>query len=258
MAANVDYSYTSSFRGGQGWLRHQSYLRLSKVYFLLQLLEQAGLSINKGDIFDYGFGAGTFFRFCGQHCRLFGVEVDPRAVAQVTQMLNARRRRCELDVVNPASWRSHPLLARTYDVIICSHVLEHLEDPVDLLDGLRRCLKPRGAIVAIVPINELRHNPQHIQSVSRGVVEKWTRRSGLQLLHYAQGDALSYPIQPLFSDDRGWRHLCAQAVSIGLGLVTALAGQRLWTITSDALEGVAGLKPGQAGFVLSRSSTEPA
>jgi SAM-dependent methyltransferase len=148
------------------------------------LLRHAGLSVSSGDVFDYGFGAGTFFHYCARDCRLVGVEVDPRAVEQVRRMLEGSGRFCDLQVIDPDAWARHPFLRREYDLIICSHVLEHLDAPVELVSALGRCLKPHGAILAIVPINELRYNPQHIQVVSRAVVEDWTAQSGLRLLLY--------------------------------------------------------------------------
>lgn len=41
----------------------------------------------------------------------------------------------------------------TYDVIICSHVLEHVQDDRKALQELNRILKPEGKIIFLVPIN---------------------------------------------------------------------------------------------------------
>ena len=43
----------------------------------------------------------------------------------------------------------------SFDVVICSHILEHLEDPGDLLDKVRRVLKKGGILVVGVPIGLL-------------------------------------------------------------------------------------------------------
>ena len=40
---------------------------------------------------------------------------------------------------------------RSYDVIICADVLEHLINPWGILSHLRRCLKPNGKIIASIP-----------------------------------------------------------------------------------------------------------
>ncbi len=41
----------------------------------------------------------------------------------------------------------------TYDLIICSHVLEHVKDDEKALSELKRVLKPDGQLVFLVPIN---------------------------------------------------------------------------------------------------------
>lgn len=41
----------------------------------------------------------------------------------------------------------------TYDVILCSHVLEHVRDDRKALRELKRCLKPDGKILFLVPVD---------------------------------------------------------------------------------------------------------
>src|SRR5262245_6688858 len=104
-----------------------SYLRMSKVLLTLSILEVAGIQLQGKSLFDYGFGAGTFFRYCPMDTRLHGVELDPQAVTEVRQMLAARGHKgVRLETISIATWEQHPLLRRQYDVILCSHVLEHL------------------------------------------------------------------------------------------------------------------------------------
>lgn len=38
-----------------------------------------------------------------------------------------------------------------YDLVICNHVLEHVPDPADLLERMRRILKPGGVLRFVVP-----------------------------------------------------------------------------------------------------------
>jgi 2-polyprenyl-3-methyl-5-hydroxy-6-metoxy-1,4-benzoquinol methylase len=46
---------------------------------------------------------------------------------------------------------------KTYDVIIASHVLEHVKDPVQLLQHLSKYLRPDGTLIGIVPNSESFH-----------------------------------------------------------------------------------------------------
>lgn len=50
-----------------------------------------------------------------------------------------------------------------FDVIIASHVLEHVEDPVSLLKTLSRSLKEGGHLVAVLPNSESIHRRLAVQ-----------------------------------------------------------------------------------------------
>ena len=70
---NNQARFETVYRGRQGALHHASYLRMSKVLFALRVLRRAGLPLDRAEVFDYGFGAGTFYRYCPTSAKLNGV-----------------------------------------------------------------------------------------------------------------------------------------------------------------------------------------
>lgn len=66
----------------------------------------------------------------------------------------------------------------TYDVIICSHVLEHVRDDRKALGELKRILKPEGKIIFLVPIDLNRQDIDEEWGLSEA--ENWRR--------FGQGD----------------------------------------------------------------------
>ena len=97
----------------------------------------------KGRLLDVGCGSGGFLAVAqqlGWDC--FGLELDPAAV-------KAARQR-GLDVEEGAYDRLVQYPER-FDCIVCSHVLEHVHTPLDLLDKLGRALKPGGTLLLSAP-----------------------------------------------------------------------------------------------------------
>lgn len=244
-------SFLSCYRGKQGALNHLAYMRMSKVLLLRALLADEGIDLARKEIFDYGFGAGTFFRYCPPDSSLFGVELDPVCVEEVAAMLRERGAgRVQLDTLEIETWDRHTLLRREYDLVVCSHVLEHLEDPVGFLQRMRRCVRSDGRFLALVPVNERRPDPHHVQAMTREVVEGWLDGTGFALARWIESDHWLYWIQPLFTHADGWRHRLAQGISLGLGALGTVAGPRLWFAAGGAFGAVSGSRPTQAAMVL--------
>ena len=220
--------FETVYRGRQSALHHLAYMRMGKVLLALRSLAGAGIDLSDKTIFDYGFGAGTFYRYCPKSARLFGVEMDEKNIFEVRAMLEGRGQSADLQQIDIAEGNGHPLLRRSYDVFICSHVLEHLPDPVGFLKGVRACIEPHGVFLGLVPVNEWVPNTHHVHSPDRAMVEGWLDRAGYQLLSYEENDPFTYQTMPLFTADKGWKHLMGRVVSLGLGVPASLMGWRAW------------------------------
>ena len=242
--------FESVYRGRQSAWHHLAYLRMSKVLLALHVLDRAGLKLEGKVIFDYGFGAGTFFRYCPKSAQLAGVEMDPQNVAAVREGLRSRGyANVRLEPITIERWEDHPLLQERYDVFLCSHVLEHLPDPVSFLQRIRSCLKPDGVFVGLVPINERVVNPHHVQTCSRAGIESWLSAVGMEASVYVESDPWLYWIQPLYSADTGLKHKLAQVFSLALGVPSTLLGYRGWETISPWYARLTAAKPTQAAFV---------
>jgi SAM-dependent methyltransferase len=82
-----------------------------------------------------------------------GLESNLRALANLsyaTADLDPSRATLALDITDIA------LPADSYDVVLCSHVLEHIEDDRGAMRELLRILRPGGWAIVLVPIDESR------------------------------------------------------------------------------------------------------
>jgi 2-polyprenyl-3-methyl-5-hydroxy-6-metoxy-1,4-benzoquinol methylase len=245
--------FKECYRGGQSPLRHMAYLRMSKVFILLEALRRQKVNLEGKRIFDYAFGAGTFFRYCPKSASLAGVEIDEVNVHEVRESLSSLGfPKLDLQPISLENWKEHPLLQQQHDIIICSHVLEHLEEPSDLLSALGGALAPDGVILAVLPINELRSNPHHLQVPTKQKIYNWVAASGLEVSVYFEADHIGWPIQPIIASDRGILHLCARIVSLAPGVPLSIAGLGGWR-GLDAFLRRLRLPPSQACAVVKKS-----
>lgn len=251
MSGSNQDAFKSCYRGRRGPLYHAAYMRMGKVLFIRRILRLSGTGLSGKSIFDYGFGAGTFYRYCPKDARLFGVEQDANICRETADALRAiGHDSVDLQPIDIENWREHPLLRRCYDFFLCSHVLEHMADPVGFLKAVRGCLGGDGVLLALVPINERSPNPHHLQTVDRNLVARWAEDSGYEVCRYEENDPFLYWAQPLYAASAGWRHKLAQAVSLDLGLSAKLFGERLWFAWGRIFAAMTFSKPTQAGFIL--------
>jgi SAM-dependent methyltransferase len=97
--------------------------------------------INGKCILDFGCGAGGFLLRASkitQEC--FGVEVEARIKNHYGDLLNIYK-----DIDD---------LGCCFDIVFAFHVFEHLDDPLKILEKIKRKLKPGGAFIVEVPHSE--------------------------------------------------------------------------------------------------------
>jgi len=93
-------------------------------------------------VLDAGCGSGRVFqhRLAGRVRRVVGVDVtdEPRANANI-------------DGAAKADLRSLPFRGETFDLIVMSHVAEHLTEPGPVFRELARVLRPGGRLLLLTP-----------------------------------------------------------------------------------------------------------
>jgi 2-polyprenyl-3-methyl-5-hydroxy-6-metoxy-1,4-benzoquinol methylase len=100
----------------------------------------------KGRLLDVGCGSGGTLLLAKQlGWEVVGLEIDPEAVrAAKNNGLN----------VIQGDYRNLKNYSEEFDAVICSHVLEHVHQPVELLELLLDSLKKRGLLFLSTPNSE--------------------------------------------------------------------------------------------------------
>lgn len=217
---------------------------------LRRLIRELGLDLHNKSIFDYGFGAGSFFLACPRSASLHGVELDPANVSETALHLRQRGfRKVHLTPLDPRRWREHPLLHELYDLVVCSHVLEHVDEPVALLAALSACLQPRGVLLVLLPLNERRVDTHHLHVVTRLLAHQWVDQAALDVRLEIESDYVGYLVQPLFYGT-GLLRITAQGTSLLAGLAAQVIGSDRWMPLWDRIGPSLGAKPAQLASAL--------
>lgn len=120
---------------------------------LRQVLTELRGDVEGLRVLDFGFGSGSLLLGFPESCRLYGVDVSASAVerAELDERFAAYA-----DARFQAVPEDHPeLLPREeFDVVITSHLLEHVPDDARVLQELLVRLAPGGTLIVFVPIEE--------------------------------------------------------------------------------------------------------
>ncbi len=118
--------YATSFRGMYDRLQHtiDEFARPEQV------------------VLDAGCGSGRVFqhRLAGRVRRVLGVDVT-----------NEPRGNENIDDAAKADLRSLPFRSETFDLVVMSHVAEHLTEPEPVFRELARVLRPGGRLLVLTP-----------------------------------------------------------------------------------------------------------
>jgi len=90
-------------------------------------------------VLDFGCGAGGFLHLANDLCEeIHGVELD----RTLNKIINEEGIKCYSNIDE---------LEEKYDVITLFHVVEHLVNPIETLEKLKKHLKPNGILLIEVP-----------------------------------------------------------------------------------------------------------
>jgi len=123
-----------------------------------------------GHILDFGCGSGHSDIYLARNgFRVHGVDLSPVgiAIAAYLQGKESRdvRERLSFEVVDITAQRREATL---YDAAWSSHVFEHISDPVPILKGLKRWLKPGAHLLISVPLGYAFDDPGHVNHFANG------------------------------------------------------------------------------------------
>lgn len=147
-------------------------------------------------ILDIGGGEGSLLAVLGAAhpgAQMMGTDLAATAV----ELARARMPQAEFAVLDVVKDR----LARTFDLIVCSDVVEHIEDDQSALNNMAAMTNPGGYVVVATLQGRMRHFEKdvgHVRNYIPGELEEKMRLSGLVIDRVIAWGAPFY--SPLYRD----------------------------------------------------------
>ena len=112
--------------------------------------------LSECDVLNVGGSAGVIDNFLADHAaRVVGIDIDDEAINHAQQKFT--KDNLEFQVADALNL---PFDDSSFDVVICSHVYEHVPDPVQMFEEIHRVLRP-GGICYFSAANRLMWNEPH-------------------------------------------------------------------------------------------------
>ncbi len=155
-------------------------------------------------LLDFGCAAGGVLRHLAPRvARAEGLEVNPHT--------SATARSLGFTVYNSLDELPDEL---SYDVVVASHVLEHVRDVASTLERLRAVLRPGGRLLVMLPMEDWRTATQ--REWERGDIDHhlytWTPRLIANLLHET-----GYEVSDVTIRTTAWHPRLFPLMRVGLG-----------------------------------------
>lgn len=153
-----------------------------------RILSEVLKYFKKGKLLDIGVGTGLFMEIAKKEgFEVYGVDVSEYAINEVSVRLKLKKGK-QL-IVSELTKKIFP--ANSFEVVNLRHSIEHVKDPLELLENVRYILKPGGVVTIATPNSYGPHAklfgplwphwsvPYHIQFFSKKSLSQVVREAGL-------------------------------------------------------------------------------
>jgi SAM-dependent methyltransferase len=153
-----------------------------RLLVMEELFRRFDIPFERQRVYELGFGTGAMlFRF-DVSSTLHGAELSDGAVRALRE--DPRTASYAGSAIVACDRDGRPAFpARDYDVIIASHVLEHVPDDLEVLRAFAAHLAHDGHVLVFLPLERPRHNPDHARVYTRAGFVRRLREAGLEPVH---------------------------------------------------------------------------
>ena len=163
----------------------KSKMRLN-VEYIKSCIEELSPANKNIKLLDYGCGWGSLLLVLSKYknLKLFCFDIVDEAIMNLKAVMSYRHK-----VVHPVSIDAELNISiNNLNIIVCSHVLEHVDDDYKLLLKFNDALSSGGYLFVNVPINEVWDDPKHIRKYDQDTLLLLLESAGFKVLTYSEQD----------------------------------------------------------------------
>jgi ubiquinone/menaquinone biosynthesis C-methylase UbiE len=104
----------------------------------------------RGHVLEVGCGSGNYTEHYANVSaveRVTAIDLDPRVIEMA-------RKKCQRNDVRFEIMNLHDLADSVFDCVVCSNVMEHIDDDRSFVSALHRVIKKEGTLILVVPAHQ--------------------------------------------------------------------------------------------------------
>jgi SAM-dependent methyltransferase len=149
---------------------------------LQEVLSELDLEASRARVLDVGFGGGDLLASFPTGCFVYGAEISVSAVRRARRSKRfaayAGHRFTLVPENDPEALPCGP-----FDIVLCSHVLEHVDDDRRWMRALYKRVAPAGLVAAFVPVEATGYNPDHVRVYTVSSLRALVEGCGFTVVH---------------------------------------------------------------------------
>ena len=200
-SANSNLNAYIDYYDKPGWWFSLRYDTQVKLKTILHLFKNSNISLTNKVVCELGFGSGkTLFKF-DKSSSLFGVEISESAIRKAAKKA-AKKGYNKFSFSKLNDNGVLPLDDKTADIIIASHVIEHITDENGIVNEINRVLKDGGVATILIPINERYEDPKHVKKYTSASCKELFQKHGFQLVFSLENELLAYLVESIYQKNK--------------------------------------------------------